>query len=113
MKYESVKQYYQEMPEEALAHMAKNQARELLDTVLGNIERDVWYIIRMSENDIQILGEIRKTITVDIEPAIGTTCVYIPPEKIYLAEHNIPLKKKLKNCIDYLKDKSGAKMKEA
>lgn len=107
MKYANVNQYYPDMPSEAVAHIAKAQARELLDTVLGGIEKDKWYAIRMSEIDDLLSEEygIRKQMIVEIEPCREQTLVYKPPERMLMPSPS--LKEKLKNCIKYLKDKSG------
>lgn len=114
MKYVNSKMYDAMMPSDIVEEIAKSQARELINSILGRIEKNKWYAIRMTEGDFNQVDAytVKKTITVEIEPARERTIVHIPPEEIYLSKSNISLKKKLKNCIDYLRDKSGGRLQE-
>lgn len=109
MKYGNKQDYYAEMTPEHVRYIAQAQARALLDGVIGRITPDKWYAIRLSEKD-EVIDDVvayRKTMTVEIEPAQEKMVVHISPEQIHLSKCDIPLKQKLKNCIAYLRDKSG------
>ena len=114
MKYANSRTYERDMPAELIDIVTKKQASELLDQVLGNINKNQWYAIRITESDFEQINYFgfEKRMCMEIEPAQERTMVYIPPEQLHLSEYNIPLRKKLKNCIAYLRDKTGGRVEE-
>lgn len=107
MKLENREMYYAEMSSELIERVVRQQARKLIDSVLGQIEKDKWYAIRMTESDFEAFDadKMTKTMRMEIKPAREQTIVYKPPEMMLIPTPS--LKEKLKNCIKYLKDKSG------
>lgn len=115
MKFANSQMYPSDAPAEYLERIAKKQATDLLDGVIGQMEKDKWYAIRWS--DI-VFSEIdrytcTKGMQIEIEPMREKVMFHISSEQIHLTPSaGKPFFEKLKNCIDYLRDKSGGRLEE-
>ena len=115
MKIANSQMYPSDAPAEYLERIAKKQATELLDGVIGQMEKDKWYAIRWSDIDFAEIDRYTctKRMQIEIEPIGERRMVYISSEQIHF---NPGIDKsffeKLKNCIDYLRDKSGGRLEE-
>ena len=107
----NARQYYSDMPSDAVNHYAKAQARELLDAALGKIEKNTWYAIKMSESDFEPSSQplIRKTMTVEIKK-VWLERVEIRSAEELMLTPSTSFRTKLKNCISYMRDKTGGRI---
>lgn len=115
MKIANSQIYPSDAPAEFLERIAQDQARNLLDDMLSHIEKDKWYSIRWTDVDF---GQpdpftVTKTMQIEVEPVREKTLVHVSTEQIHLTPSiDKPFFEKLKNCIRYLKDKSGGRLEE-
>lgn len=107
MKVQSVNRYLITLPDDVVAHMEKAQTKELMEAVISELEKDKWYAIQLSEHYELCEGDcIQKRMAVEFKPCQEQTLVYRPPEQMFLTPTK-SIKQKLKNCIRYMRDKSG------
>lgn len=109
MKVQNVNRYHINLPDDVVAHMEKAQTMELLmEAMMSELVKDKWYAIRLSEHDDPLYEEgcIQKRMAVEFKPCQEQTIVYRPPEQMFLTPTK-GIKQKLKNCIRYMRDKSG------
>lgn len=115
MKFANSQMYPSDAPAEFLERIAKKQATDLLDGVIGQIEKDKWYSIRWTDVDF---GQpdpftFTKTMQIEVEPIREKTLVHVSTEQIHLKPSiDKPLSEKLKNCWRYLRDKTGGRLEE-
>lgn len=91
--------------------------KQFFENIADYVEFDKPYSVKVSDvddyrtinghNDPRI--ESRKMIAT-IEPIPQFRMKYISPEKMYLSPSDGSFIKKIRNCITYLKDKTGGKM---
>ena len=107
--------YPSDAPAEFLERIAKKQATDLLDGVIGQMEKDKWYAIRWSDIDFAEIDHytFTKRMQIEVEPMREKTLVHVSTEQIHLIPSiDKPFFEKLKNCIRYLRDKSGGRLEE-
>lgn len=99
-----------DMPQVYIKTIIKDQTREFLDSMLGEIVPEKWYGIRLQKQYTEDPSNynISYRLIFDIEEISEYTSVYIPPEKMYLKPEK-SLRYKLRNCFQYLRDKTGGK----
>lgn len=115
MKIANSQMYPSDAPAEFFERIAQDQARHLLDDMLSHIEKDKWYAIRWSDIDSAEIDPYRctKRMQIEVEPIREKTLVHVSTEQIHLTPSaGKPFFEKLKNCIRYLKDKSGGRLEE-
>ena len=115
MKFANSQMYPSDAPAEYLERIAKKQATDLLDGVIGQMEKDKWYAIRWSDIDFAEIDRCTctKTMQIEVEPVREKTLVHVSTEQIHLNPSiDKPFFEKLKNCISYLRDKSGGRLEE-
>ena len=66
MKIANSQMYPSDAPAEYLERIAKKQATDLLDGVIGQIEKDKWYAIRWSDIDLK-----RRTVSISKAIVLG------------------------------------------
>ena len=115
MKIANNQLYPADIPDALIDRIFKSQSVELLDAAMGQMEKDKWYAIRWSDEDfvqIDSLGRT-KTMQIEVEPVREKTLVHVSTEQIHLNPSiDKPFFEKLKNCINYLRDKSGGRLEE-
>ena len=115
MKIANSQMYPNDAPSEFLERIAQDQARHLLDEMLSHIEKDKWYSIRWTDADF---GQpdpftVTKAMQIEIEPMREKVMFHVSSEQIHLTPSaGKPFFEKLKNCINYLRDKSGGRLEE-
>ena len=115
MKIANSQMYPSDAPAEYLERIAKKQATDLLDSVIGQIKKDKWYAIRWSDIDFAEIDPYTctKKMQIEVEPMRERRMVYISSEQIHFNPCiDKPFFEKLKNCIRYLKDNSGGRLEE-
>lgn len=115
MKIANSQMYPSDAPAEFLEKIAKKQAADLLDGVIGQMEKDKWYAIRWRDIDFEEidLHTCIKRMQIEVEPIREKTLVHVSTEQIHLNPSiDKPLSEKLKNCWRYLRDKTGGRMEE-
>ena len=115
MKIANSQMYPSDAPAEYLERIAKKQATDLLDGVIGQMEKDKWYAIRLSDIDFAEIDPYTctKRMQIEVEPIREKTLIHVSTEQIHLNPSiDKPFFEKLKNCIRYLKDKSGGRLEE-
>ena len=108
MKVQSVSEYNINIPDEVVTHIEKVQTKELMEAMIPELKKDKWYAIRLSEyHDHLYEGDyIQKRMVMEFKPCQEQTIVYKSSEQINFTPTK-SLKDKLKNCIRYMRDKSG------
>lgn len=106
--------YPNDAPSEILERMAQDQARNLLDGMLSHIDKDKWYAIRWTDIGYEKSDPftLTKTMQIEIEPIREKNMIWVSPEETYLYPMDAPFMQKLKNCIRYMRDKTGGKWEE-
>ena len=114
MKFCSKQMYDREMPSEILQEAAKHQARVLLDECLGGMTKGVWYAVRLTEEDFHELGGcgLVKNMILEFQPIPERRIHFVSAEDNFLVKTETKLIPKLKNCIAYLRDKTGGEYRE-
>lgn len=115
MKIANSQMYPSAAPAEYLERIARKQATDLLDGVISQMEKDKWYAIRWSDIDfVEIDPYIcTKRMQIEVELMREKTLVHVSTEQIHLIPSaGKPFLEKLKNCISYLRDKSGGRLEE-
>ena len=102
------------VPPDALDQIIKDGKKSLFQEASDQIAEGAYYKIiykiRTEDDPIQQMDVI--CFNLDIEPLrlIHMKAVYKQPEEIYLYRSERSLKDKLRNCIRYLKDRSGGRI---
>lgn len=115
MKFANNFRYPYDAPSEYLERMCRDQAINLLDIMLSHIEKDKWYAIRLSDGGTEQREPfaITQTMEIEIEDVTEKHLVHVSTEKIHLTPSvDKSFFEKLKNCIRYMKDKTGGMMME-
>lgn len=115
MKIANNQLYPTDVPDALIDRIFKSQSVELLDAAMGQMEKDKWYAIRWSDEDFVQIDSLRRTkrMQIEIEPIREKTLVHVSTEQIHLTPSaGKPFFEKLKNCINYLRDKSGGRLEE-
>lgn len=115
MKFANNQLYPSDAPAEYLERIARKQATDLLDGVIDRMEKNKWYAIRWSDIDFAEIDRYTctKTMQIEVEPVREKTLVHVSTEQIHLTPSaGKPFFEKLKNCINYLRDKSGGRLEE-
>lgn len=92
--------------------IVKAKKKDLFATAAEAISERVYYKIYFETRSEFRLQYEEVILKLKIEPLRmkHMEAVYIPPENIYLYHSDRSLKDKLRNCIKYLKDRSGGKI---
>ena len=115
MKIANSQMYPSDAPAKYLERIAKKQATDLLDGVIGQMEKDKWYAIRWSDIDFAEIDPYTctKRMQIEVEPMREKVMFHVSSEQIHLTPSaGKPFFEKLKNCINYLRDKSGGRLEE-
>ena len=115
MKIANSQMYPSDASAECLERIAEKQATDLLYGVIDQIEKDKWYAIRWSDINFAEIDRCThtKTMQIEVEPVREKTLVHVSTEQIHLIPGaGKPFFEKLKNCISYLRDKSGGRLEE-
>lgn len=94
----------------ALDHIVEDAKGRLFKEASKKIEEGVYYSVlyRIRTEQNPAMKEI--TLILDLERMKHMEAVYKQPEDIYLCRPEKSLKEKLRNCIRYLKDRSGGRI---
>ena len=97
-----------ELSEDLAKHYVKLQREKLFADLSEKIEPNRWYLIRLSDRRAYnyTFGETTYTLYLDCETAKEKQVLYHSSEEMYLKTAP-KFSQKLKNCIKYLRDKSG------
>lgn len=101
------------LSEDLAKHCKKEQVRNLFAELPDKIELNRRYSMMLSEvlyEDREVDGTIC-TFYIDCDPAIEKKIVRISPEEMYFKPSKGFIEK-LKNCIGYLRDKTGGMLVE-
>ena len=101
------------MSEDLAKHCKKEQVRDLFAELHDMIELNRRYSMMLSETldeDCEV-GVTICTFYIDCDPAIEKKIVRISPEEMYFKPSKGFIEK-LKNCIRYLRDKTGGMLAE-
>ena len=95
---------------EALDHIVEDAKGRLFKELSKKIEEGVYYSVlyRIRTEQNPAMKEI--TLLLDLERMKHMEAIYKQPEDIYLCRAERSLKDKLRNCIRYLKDRSGGRI---
>lgn len=95
---------------EALDHIVEDAKGRLFKELSKKIEEGVYYSVlyRIRTELNPAMKEI--TLILDLERMKHMEAVYKQPEEIYFYRSERSLKDKLRNCIRYLKDRSGGRI---
>lgn len=91
--------------------IVKVKKKELFATAAEAISEGLYYKIYFETRSEFRYQYEEVILKLNIEPLRmkHMEAVYIPSENIYLCRPDRPLKEKLRNCIKYLKDRSGGR----
>ncbi len=109
-----------QLPMNADAELIKSveelKFRKLMEEAVSAMEPGRWYAVKLDRAGSPEFGfgidgmVLRSSLTVT--PASEKTAVYISPEDMFLKNNvQVSFWEKIKNCIKYLRDKSGGEIK--
>lgn len=101
------------LSDEQAQHWIKEQRARLFADLSEKIEPNRFYSIMLSDSTDEhyMSGETIYTLYLEIEPAIEKQIVHVSPEEMYF-KPSTTLRQRLKNCVAYLRDKTGGMMVE-
>ena len=101
------------LSDELAQRCIKEQRERLFAGLSERIEPNRFYSIRLSDRieEHYMSGETVFTLYLEYEPAIEKQIVHVSPEEMCF-KPSTTLRQKLKNCVAYLRDKTGGMMVE-
>lgn len=114
MKISACTQVPMNADSELIENIEKIKFQKLMEEAVSKMEPGHWYAIRLDRQASPQFGGdgmvLKSSLTVT--PASEKTAVYISPEDMFLKNNvQVSFWEKIKNCIKYLRDKSGGEIK--